>query len=89
MNLPDEKELKEFDYWKVARPSHEPHGVQDTWENPLSKQLVSGNPRNWRLSGNQLTCDTDFGPLTQTIPSDHILIGEDDKHLPIFKKLVQ
>lgn len=88
MNLPDEKELREFDKWRVARPSHDAHGVQDTWENPLSKQLVSGNPRNWRMVGNQLHCDTDFGPLMQLIPTDYVCHGTDEKGLPILKKVV-
>ena len=87
MQLPSDKELKWYDYHKVARPSHEQHGVVDTWEEPLSKKLEGGNPRNWRLSGNMLSCDTDFGPLSQVIPTTHILVGMDDKGLPVFRKV--
>lgn len=88
MQLPDEKELKWFERIKKAPPSHEEHGVVDTWEHPLSESLLPSNPRNWRLSGNELSCDTDFGPLTQRIPPNYILLGEDKAHLPILKKLV-
>lgn len=88
MNLPDEKELKWFDEVKKARPSHEEHGVVDTWEDPLSSRLISGNPRNWHLEGNELTCDTDFGPLRQRIPTDYICHGTDEKGLPILKRVV-
>jgi hypothetical protein len=88
MNLPEEKELKEFDKWKVARPTHEEHGVTDTWETPLSDQLKSGNPRNWHLNGNMLHCDTDFGPMKQVILSDYICHGTDEKGLPILKPVV-
>jgi hypothetical protein len=88
MKLPDENELKWFDKNGVARPSHEEHGVIDTFENPLSDKMVSGHARNWSLSGNELSCDTDFGPMTQTISSDYILLGTDEKGLPILKKVL-
>lgn len=87
MNLPDEKELKFYERHKVAPPSHESHNIADTFENPLSEQLLKGNCRNWRLEGNTLLCDTDFGPLSQVIPSDYICIGEKDG-LPLLKKVV-
>ena len=88
MNLPDEKTLKEFERWKKAPPSHEEHGIRDTYENPLGEQLPKGNARNWRMEGNELICDTDFGPVRQRIPTDYICHGTDDKGLPILKKLV-
>lgn len=88
MNLPDEKQLKEFDKWHKARPTLEQHGVQDTFDNPLSGQLLEAHPRNWRMEGNLLACDTDFGPLRQHISTDWICLGTDDKGLPILKKVV-
>lgn len=88
MQLPDDKELKFFERHQLQPPTHEEHGVVDTWEHPLSDRLIKGNPRNWHLEGNMLSCQTDFGPLSQTIPADHILIGEDENHLPILKRLV-
>lgn len=88
MQLPDEKELKWFDKVKKSRPSHEEHGVADTFENPLSEQLIDGKPRNWRMEGNELICDTDFGPLRQRIPTDYICKGTDKKGLPILVKVV-
>lgn len=88
MILPDPKELAWFEKMKVAPPTHDNHGVQDTWENPLSDKLVAGNPRNWRMEGNRLMCDTDFGPLVQNIPTDYICLGTDQKGLPILKKVL-
>lgn len=88
MQLPDERELKDYDRWKVGRPSHLPHGVTDTFENPLGEQLQGGNPRNWRLEGNILHCDTDFGPLAQRIPVDYICTGIDKKGLPILERVI-
>lgn len=87
MKLPDEKELKQFDKWHKTPPSHEEHGVADTYENPLSERLIKGNCHNWRMEGNELICDSDFGPLRQTIPTDYICVGEKDG-LPILKKVV-
>lgn len=88
MNLPTEKELEFYDKNNVARPTHDGHSVRDSFENPLSEQLKSGNPRNWRLEGNLLHCDTDFGPMAQRIPADYVCMGTDDKGLPILKKVV-
>lgn len=88
MNLPDEKELSQYDKWKKARPTHEEHGLKDSWENPISEQLHKGNARNWRMEGNKLLCDTDFGPMVQNISTDYICLGTDEKGLPILKKVV-
>lgn len=88
MQLPTPKELREFDKWLKARPSHEEHGVVDTFEKPLSEQLLKGNPRNWHMEGNVLHCDTDFGPMTQIIPTDYICHGTDANNLPIIKRVV-
>lgn len=87
MNLPDEKELKQYDRWGKSRPSHDEHGVADTVEHPLIERLVSGNPHNWVQEGYDLHCDTDFGHMVQRIPTNMILIGIDKKGLPKFKKL--
>lgn len=88
MQLPSENELKWFDKVQKVRPSHEEHGISDTKEHPLSEQLKSGNPRNWTLKGNKLSCDTDFGPMTQVIPTDYILTGTDANGLPTFKRVL-
>jgi hypothetical protein len=82
----DEKTLKDFDYWKIPRPSHDAHGT-DSLEKPISEQLRSVKPRNWRQQGNQLIADTDWGPLVQTIPVDYLLDGTDERGLPKFKKV--
>lgn len=88
MELPSEKELKWYDWHRVARPTHEEHGVRDTLDSPLSEQLKSGNARNWHLKGNMLHCDTDFGPMAQRIPPEYIMTGIDDKGLPTFRKVI-
>lgn len=88
MNLPDEKQLRFYDDHRVARPSHEEHGLADTHENPLSEQLPRGNPRNWRMEGNLLICDTDFGVMSQAIDPSYICHGTDDAGLPILRRVL-
>lgn len=89
MQLPNKKELKEFEEWKQPAPTHEEHGIKDTWENPASSQVKGGNPRNWRMEGaGHLICDTDFGPVHQRISTDYICIGTDKSGLPVLKKVV-
>lgn len=87
MQLPSDQDLSWFDRMGKARPTHDEHGVVDTRENPLSEQLISGKPRNWRMVGNMLHCDTDFGPMAQRIDPAYICLGEKDG-LPILKKVV-
>lgn len=79
------EEIQTFKDWGVALPSRDPH-VKDTPEEPLSAKLQSVNPRNWRQEGNQLICDTDYGPLVNFIPTNKILIGVEN-NLPKFKTL--
>jgi len=83
----NERELKDFDYWKIPRPTHDFHGT-DSLESPISTNLKSIRPRNWRQQGNQLIADTEMGSLVQTIPVDYLLDGVDTNGLPKFKKVV-
>ena len=87
MKLPDKKELKQFEKWDKPPPSHEEHGTEDSWEHPLSERLTQAKCWNWTLEGNLLKCETDFGPLAQTIPSNYILLGEKNGK-PLLKEIV-
>ena len=69
---------------KVAPPSVAPHGTDED----IRSQLKPVKTWGWTLSGNQLTAQTDQGPLTQTIPTGYICKGTDDKGLPILEKIV-
>ena len=84
----DDKELKWFDRMKVKRPAHFEHGLEDTAENPLSKQLVKLRTWDWKRDGNYITCMTDQGKLTQYLDPSYIVLGTDDDGMPILKKLV-
>lgn len=84
----DEKVLKWFDYHGIRRPDHFPHGVTDTQENPLSKQIPRLKTWNWRMEGNVLKCDTSEGPFTQIIQStDYICQGTGPDGMPILTKV--
>ena len=76
-------ELASFKEWDVPLPTREAHGTPED----IRGNLKSVQPRNWRLQGNRLIADTDMGELSQTIPTDRILTGTDDKGLPVFKKI--
>ena len=88
MEIPNKKELKEYERWHKAPPSLQQHDIEDTKEHPLSEQLIPGNPTNWRLEGNELCYDTQFGPMRERIPTDWIMTGVDKNGLPIMKKVV-
>lgn len=78
------EELELFKQWQVPLPSRDAHGTPEDIRSNL-KRLT---PRNWRLKGNQLIADTDFGPLVNYIPTDYILDGVDEDNLPKLRKLV-
>lgn len=83
----DERVLKWYDRVGKARPEHLPHGVKDDVENPLSEQLKRAKCWNWRIDGNLLLADTEFGPLSQRIPTDYICKGTDEDGMPILVKI--
>lgn len=85
--MEDEKELKQYDRWGVARPTHLSHGITDTLQNPLSEQIPKNHITKWRLEGNKLIATTDLGEVINYIPTDYILVGVEN-NLPILKKIV-
>ena len=78
------EELEDFKNWKVPLPTRDAHGTPDDIRSNLKKLT----PRNWRLQGNKLIADTDFGPLVNYIPTDYLLMGTDADNLPVLKKIV-
>lgn len=79
-----EDQLKWYDKYNKARPTHIPHGI--TAEN-INEHMKELRPKTWHLKGNMLIGETDMGPLHQTIPTDVILVGIDENNLPIFRKV--
>ena len=76
--------LKWFDRHGAPRPVHQDHLQVDD----ISKSLKRVKCHSWKLEGNTLTAQTDMGKLTQTIPTDYVLVGEDTEGMPILKKIV-
>jgi hypothetical protein len=75
--------LEWFDRNNVARPHHQDHmNVED-----ISKHLKKLKTHSWKLEGNLLTAQTDMGKLSQTIPPNYILTGEDSDGMPILKRI--
>ncbi len=68
---------------KLTPPTTVAHGTDDS----IRENLKSVNPRNWRVEGNQLIADTDWGELVQTIPTNYICEGTDDQGKPILTKI--
>lgn len=80
------EELADFKNWGVSLPSRDPHGT-DSSANPISSNLQKAEFKNWRLKGNKLTADTQFGEYSYLIPPNYILEGTDDNGLPILTKI--
>lgn len=81
--MDDEKRLRQFDKWGAPRPSHDPHGTPEEIRANLQPAVAS----SWHLEGNLLVAYTQHGIIKQTIPTNYICLGMDDKGLPILKKL--
>lgn len=81
----NEDQLKWYDKVGRARPTHIAHGISSDNLHEHMRQLL---PHSWKLEGNLLSGMTDMGPLVQTIPTDYILTGTDDRGLPVFEKVV-
>lgn len=64
-------------------PSSQPHGSDDD----IRQKMVKLLPNSWKLEGNRLSGMTEMGELVQHIPTTHILLGTDEKGLPILKKI--
>lgn len=76
------------DYYRkklgVEPPKATPHVTEEEMANNMQRLM----PNSWTLEGNELVGMTEMGELRQTIPTDYICTGTDDKGLPILKKVV-
>ena len=67
----------------MKRPEHAEWSMED-----LEKNMKKLKPNSWRLEGNKLIGETEFGPLVNYIPTDYICKGSDADGLPILEKVV-
>lgn len=68
----------------VTPPTATPHLT----EAEIAQNMQKLQPNSWTLEGNTLIGDTEMGRLVQTIPSDMICTGTDERGLPILRKIV-
>lgn len=78
----NQKEM--YERWGKTPPTSEPHGTPEE----IAKNMVKLKPTSWRQEGNKLIGETPMGPLVQFIPTDMLLMGTDEKGLPILQKMV-
>lgn len=77
---PDEDFFRKLN---VDLPKTSAHGTEEDIRGNL-KRL---DTRDWKLKGNQLTCMTEMGELSQTIPTNKILVGTDKNGMPILQTI--
>ena len=73
--------------WYLKHDVAPPEVVSHGHDEEIREKLLPLKTWGWKLSGNQLTCMTNMGELSQTIPTDVILLGEDDNGKPLLKKI--
>lgn len=74
--------LNWFDRHNLQRPDHAEWSMED-----LEKNMKKLKPNSWRLEGNKLIGETEFGPLVNYIPTNYILEKVDEDGMPVFKKI--
>lgn len=84
MNPDYSKEDRQYIKWGVAPPEHQAHGTPEE----IRANLKAAECTNWRLDGNKLTADTNFGTLVQYIDPSYVCDGTDNNGLPILRKIV-
>jgi hypothetical protein len=76
------------DYYRKVLDAAPPVATGHGTEEDIRDKLKPMMPSKWRMQGNQLIAETENGTHVQTIPTSHILVGTNEKGLPIFKKVV-
>ena len=72
-----------FEKMELTPPVTTPHGT----DGDIRENLKPLKTWGWKLEGNQLKCTTDMGELCQTIGTGYILTGEDDKGMPLLRRI--
>lgn len=80
----EEREASEFEQMGITPPRVTPHGNDRDIRDYLTPEM----PTRWIQEGNQLIGESEKGRFVQTIPTNKLLVGTDEKGLPIFKDIV-
>lgn len=82
-------DYKPYDHdWYVKQQLKPPEAIVHGTDEDIREKLKPAKTWGWKLQGNELSCQTDLGPLVQTIDPNYILVGEDEKGLPILQRVV-
>lgn len=79
----DDKIRQECEKLGIEPPIISTHGTEEDIQRNLKRLM----PIKWRQEGNQLIGQTEVGELRQSIPANQLLIGTDDKGMPIFREI--
>jgi len=80
----EEREAAEFEKLGITPAKVTPHGSDKDIRDYLTPEM----PTVWRQEGNQLIGESEKGRFVQQIPTNKLLVGTDDKGLPIFRNVV-
>lgn len=75
------------DYFNKVLDAPPPTAVPHLTEEEIKEHMKPMLPNKWRMEGNLLIAETENGTHAQTIDPSYILVGTDDKQMPIFRKI--
>lgn len=75
------------DYFREVLGVTPPSATAHITDEEITKNMRQLLPNSWHLEGNQLIGQTEMGRLVQSIPTNYICEGTDDKGLPILTKI--
>lgn len=76
-----------YDRNGVERPEHIPFMTEEEMERKFAEIRANTVHGDWKQEGNRLTCNKCNPKHSDTIPTDYLLQGTDERGLPILKKL--
>lgn len=71
----------------LEKPSHSPHITEEELQKKF-EELKLNTHHQWHQSGREIYCDCEVGHHASYIPTNKLLIGTDQKGLPIFRDIV-
>lgn len=73
------------DFWRKYKMDA-PEAISHGTESDIKDKMVKLQPNVWRLEGNRLIGETEMGELVNYIPTNVILVGQENG-LPVFKEV--
>lgn len=76
---------KQYKTWGVPPPTSQPHGTPDE----IKANLEQVRPTKWRMEGNKLIGESEYGEVVQFLPTNIVCDGSDKEGLPILREIGQ